>query len=130
MKFEIEITKNKAQDRIAHEIQQIDGAIPRILNGAVNLALQEESDNRAWEVFDYARSWKTEDHKTFDADQYLSELSKLRDMSKTAGMGTVFKELSETMEFMEEHSEDLQAVLDGFRKMELFEGLRGNWSAN
>lgn len=126
----LEVTKNDAQRQIAHAIQQIDSSIPRIISGAVNLALQEESDNRAWEVFDYARMWNIEDHKTFDADQYLTEIEKLREMTKTAGMGVAYKELSQTVEFMEEHYDDLQHVLTGFRKIQTFEGLRGNWSAN
>ena len=130
MKWEIEVTKNDAQRKIAHELQQIDTAIPNILHGTVALALKEESDTRAWEMFDYARGWNMEDHQTYDADQYLAELETLASMSRKAGMGQIYKELAETHSYMEEHYDDLQSVLDGFRKIKMIEGLRSNWYSN
>lgn len=130
MKWEITVTRNEAQRRIAHELQSIDTAIPNILHGTVALALKEESDTRAWEMFDYARTWHLDEHQTFDADQYLAELETLASMSRKAGMAQVFKELSETKTFMEDHYDDLQSVLDGFRKIKMVEGLRSNWYSN
>lgn len=130
MKWEIEVTKNDAQRKIAHELQQIDSAIPNILHGTVALALKEESDIRAWEMFDYARAWNLDDHRTYDADEYLMELETLASMSRKAGMSRIYKELSETKTFMEDHYYDLQAVLDGFRKIKMIEGLRENWYSN
>lgn len=130
MKLEIEITKNPTQLKIAQELQEIDTAIPNILHGTVALALKEESDTRAWEMFDYARTWNLNEHLTYDAGQYLVELDTLASMSRKAGMAKISQELAETKDFMEENYADLQAVLDGFRKAKLIEGLRGNWYSN
>lgn len=130
MKWEVEVTKNEAQRKIAYELREIDTAIPNILHGTVALALKEESDTRAWEMFEYARGWNREEHQTFDADEYLAELETLASMSRKAGMGQIYKDLSETKDYMEEHYSDLQAVLDGFRKIKLIEGLRANWYSN
>jgi hypothetical protein len=118
------------QDRIAYQIERIDYSIPKIFSGAVNLALHEEDDYKAWEVFDHARKWGLEEHQTFDADVFLNELEKLREMSRSAGMEKVVKELSESIDFMEQNFNDLQSVLDNFRRQKLFDSLRENWSAN
>jgi hypothetical protein len=118
------------KDRISHEIEAIDASIYNIVHLSVNKALLEDDEYKAWEIFDHARKWRIEEHLTFDADQYLVELGKLRDMGRAAGMVKVVHELDNTIEFMEENTHALQSVLSNFRRQRTYEGLRENYMNN
>lgn len=121
---------NQIKNEILYHVHSLDESIPGIIMSSVQRSLHEDDEYRSWEIFEGARSWISEDHVTFDADKYLIEVGKLRDIAKTSRLNVVVQEIDECLRLFGTYPDLLVVVLKDLRRQHTYDGLRQNYMHN